>query len=419
MNSTSSTARPPDSRIVRIDGKEVFELIYCRRSGAGSAADRTRGVSDDGVIEEYANAIQQHYVMLCGNEFQWRRLSTEGQTLCRAVINDLGSWMMGAAMVDRNLSSSSSSLTFTSRCHEATVQAAEKRRRDVVLHELVHLLQFETDTWRYWPLKGRWGISDPNWWLHEAVALAVEAELAQEYVSWSPWLWTWATMPHLSLESDRNGALAAPFLCFLIRKYGHTFPSSIYRLSRTDVPSMRGTDLLARAVNDAALSDPEHTISQSFGDVYLEYCTQVGYEQSASHQGADSRWRIVGTRMRTEYFEQLPVDWKDDSAGIDHLGCRYFQLDLRKGVRVFVVRVNANNPLLCKALFASVTLVNESQNEMQVINLTKDSDGMMVTCCVVANHSDSVAILTVANASFGSGRALSDGMTFQIRIESA
>jgi len=403
-------------RPVQIGGREIFELIYFERHGRGTVASRIRGVTSETVVEQYAVALQKHYPLLCGAEFDWQQMNLEGNAQCVGVIEDLGSWMMGAATTDGN---SLPYLMLTSRCHEPSPEAAAKRRNDVVLHELVHLLQFQTDTWQHWPKQGRWGTADPNWWLHEAVALAIEAELATDYVGWYPWLWNWTTSPQLSIESDKNGSLAAPFLQYLIRRLGRSFASAIYRLTPNEVPSMRATDLLARAISDAEVRCSVSLRHPDMGSVFLEYCTDAGLVGTASSIHDPAIESSVGQRIRTEYFHGLPIDWSSRDAAIDHLGCRYFEFQLTSGRKLIAFRIIPDDSSSSMTLMASLTLMHDSSNRGRTCFFQRELGDPGIVCRVSPTQDETRAVLTIANVAFGRGWALHDGATFHIRAEVA
>lgn len=416
MSSTPPISTLLQRRPVQIGGREVFELIYCERHGRGNEASRIWGVTSEIVVDQYAAALQTSYPLLCGAEFNWQQLKLAEDASCVGKIEDLGSWMMGAATTD---GISQTYLMLTSRCHEPSPVAAAKRRNDVVLHELVHLLQFQTDTWQHWPKQGRWGNADPNWWLHEAVALAIEAELAADYVGWYQWLWEWATSPQLSIESDKNGALAAPFLQYLIRRLGRPFASAIYRLTPDEVPSMRATDLLARAIADAAVHCSVPLRQVDMGSVFLDYCTDAGLGGTADCLLDPAIESIVGKRIRTEYFEGLPINWSSRDAAIDHLGCRYFEFQLTRGQKPLAFQIVPDDTESPPPLMASLTLVHDSSDRGRTCFFQPELSGNGIVCRVSPTPDETRAVLTIANVAFGSGWALHDGATFQISAEVA
>ena len=399
---------------VQIDGRDVFELIYSERHRRGTLGSRIQGVTSESVVDQYAVTLQTHYPLLCGAEFDWHPLKRADDTCCVGVIEDLGSWFMGAATTDGN---SQPYLMLTSRCHESSPEAAAKRRNDVVVHELVHLLQFQTDTWQHWPKQGRWGTADPNLWLHEAVALAIEAELAVDSASWYPWLWEWATYPQISIESDKNGTLAAPFLQYLIRRLGRPFAAAIYQLTPNEVPSMRATDLLARAIADAAVHCSVPLRQVDMGSVFLEYCTAAGLGGTASGIHDPAIESIVGQRIRTEYFDGLPIKWSNRDAAIDHLGCRYFEFQLTGRQDAIAIRIIPDDTASPMTLMATLTLMPDSSNRGRTCYFQPNLRGPEIVCRVSPTPDETRAVLTIANVAFGSGWALHDGATFQICVD--
>ena len=162
-------------------GARQFEIAYVERSGPSGLAQHA--VSDMRVVDECVEALAASFSALTSTHFGWRdcNSSAKAAATCRVKLKNLGPRILGAAVVGTaGTGEAESYLVLNVRALESSRQAAISRRRATIAHELCHLLQFETAAYRHWPAQGRWGLGDPNWWLHEASALAIEAALCND-----------------------------------------------------------------------------------------------------------------------------------------------------------------------------------------------------------------------------------------------
>ncbi|MDA0807181.1 MAG: hypothetical protein O2983_00085 [Planctomycetota bacterium] len=396
-----------ESRVVSIDGREMFRVRFSRRVNSVSESMRRHGIIHESVVNEYCEALKQHYRVLCGldSDYHWAPLTLPDQLACPVILQDLGSGLMGAATTD---GMTSPYLALSTRSHEATPSLASRRRANVVLHELVHLLQFQTQTWNYWPQRDCWGLADPNWWLHEAVALAIEAESGIAPVSWYPWLWNWATKPQTALDADSHGACAAPFLQFLIRRFGRSIASSIYRITPSDVASMRATKVLAHTIRQTVDPQNVESVSDIFQSVFLDYCTDAALVGSGAATMDDAITQVVGQRMRTAVFSEFPVHWSDPSAEINHLACRYFEFVPPENKVCLKVSVTPEASESLPVVVGSLVALSREDQVLSSARLCRSLSVGELSNSIPLNNQTSRVLLTVANTAHGTGWAQHD-----------
>jgi hypothetical protein len=398
-------------RVVSVNDRPVFDLQWATRNGPGTETERRKGISDESLIEQYAYALQKHFCLLTGPTFGWSEAETSRHTPYPVLITDLGPWILGTATTDGH---QLPYLAFSCRNPELSQNPGAGKGSDVVLHELVHLFQFQTDAWRYWPRRNRWGTADPNWWLHEATALAVEAELAVD-VSWYPWLWTWATQPQRSLESDATGAMAAPFIQYLMRRFGRPFAASIYRISASSAPTMRGTELLDAAIR-VQTTNSQSDDGSRLSELFLDYCVEAVAPLPGQTFLDPSITQIVGRRLMTAHVSELPFEISNSESTIDHLGCRYIEISRPLHGRRFKLElIHPSTGDRC-VLHTAVVELDEQGKHLKKTYWRPDLCTGSLSLILSPHELTKSFILTVVNIAHGSGWERFDNLPLQLRI---
>ena len=397
----------------------MFDLCFSARGGPATAADAVHDVSDLEVVEQYAAALQQSFEQLISDEFRWLVWAGEtphGDRGTRDVrLGDLGINFYGAAMSGASVMPY---LALSVRSFESTPEAAARRRAATVAHELVHLLQFETTTYRFWPSKGLWGLGDPNWWMHEATAIALEAALCSEDPECYPMLWDWATSPQRSLESDLIGFLAAPFVMFLMQALDRRWPAELYRVTSEQVPSMRGTEIINHVFQTQRPGGlPLAAVS---GDDWFasRYCVDAGL-LGASETLLDSRiGKVVGSRAMADVFTGSRIAEAAGNLSVDHLGCRYFQFVPPENSARLQISVIPDQPEGWECFRGEFVLVGHDGQRLGQQTLSRIEDRRCLTASVNFPRNEvAFGLLVVANCGFGTGWPRFDQLTFHLSAE--
>ncbi len=314
-------------QVIELDCGTVFIVQYRHRCSAQFGPDARNGVYSEELVSVYSSALKHCYCQITGTTFGWKPASTNRAVRTDVVIRDLGPILCGVANPNwcramnrpRN-----ANIALTCRPHANSSDAVVQECFATVAHELVHLLQFDTTTWQFWPKQGRIGYAhwarrnDPNNWLHEATAFALEAILCEkDVVDWHRLLWDWATRPELGMDSDPYGLLAAPFIVYLTRKFDPRIVADLYQVTDAEVPSMLGADLIAHCVARRSRSSPV----ESLNSIFVKYCVDVALPDQSGFDSSIER--LVGPRAVTEIYGDYPVK-QNTTYVIESLGCRYF-----------------------------------------------------------------------------------------------
>lgn len=402
----------PNHREVRVAGRRAFDLFYAVRNAGHAAAGARHGVAQEGVIDDYLESLVSSYQRLCSPEFGWTSWADDAGGESRDVaVLDLGRNLLGAANA---FGTAKPYLALSCRPHESTAEAARRRRAATVAHEIVHMLQFETPAWRYWPEQNRWGTGDPNWWLHEAVALATEALIEPDSPGWYSWLWDWATMPERSLEWDSSGCFAAPLLIYLMQSLNSRFGSDLYSIRAADVPGMRAASMLAWLIETREKRSFASATARQC--VFADYCVDAGVLGIIHDSVLDPHIAaIAGPRVRTDVFEAYPVKDACQDKPIDHLACRYFGFRPNPCGSRLEITMTPDDSVRQRLLRGELVVVSHDLAIRNRISLVPTITGIFKA--VVDGFSMKNvdhALLVIINCGYGDGWAECDGIRFRI-----
>ncbi|MCA9061515.1 MAG: hypothetical protein KDA96_00570 [Planctomycetaceae bacterium] len=397
------TSTATQSRLVSADGCTFRVSWRSRDADQSELSPLKHGVSSERIVNTISNRLVHHLDTL-RTTYQWSSSLLQSNEVCQVVIRDLGPGLEGAAVTG---GSAEPYLAFNCRPVLSDPDAEQIRLGNVALHELVHLLQFATETWKYWPARGRWGLNDPNWWLHEAVALAIEATAGESVALWFPWLWDWAVSPHVSIESDSSGSAAAPFLMFLINRCGPSLPAMIYSLTPGDVVSMGAADLLDHAISRV-------DSSRNLADEFLTFCTHAGLLGVNGCELDPLIETVVGRRARTARHSEVGTQqWNTDGGSIEHLACRYFEFVPRTGTRCRVEIADAAAATR-SSIKATCTVIDRNANAIRSVHQVPVTENEPAT--TITLRDGEWLLTTVVNTAFGSGWATKNQPRFSLRI---
>ncbi len=404
-------------RDIEIQGRPAFRLRFNRREGAHLSEgclppDPKDGVADLETADTFVEALKYAFPLLTEPKCGWRSWD---ESLPREVaVRNLGPSRYGLAAIDGR---SAPYMVLSPIAFDPTPDSTIRRRQSTVVHELAHLLQFETNLFLHWH-KAALG-SDPNWWLHESVALAVERFVYPDQPSSYPRFWEWATRPELSLESDPDGNLAAPFIQFLTTRLEPSFVPRLYDTTQDQVPSMRATEILDWQLQQRGL----HLASDCADEpsVFIDYCVDavlLGVTDTFLDSGIGE---IVGPRAISDAFRAFPVRDAGRNMPIDHLGCRYFDFIPPKlgHVANLVVEVfprpEPTTERKRNALHGELITISNDHRRITRNALSSSRDGQL-TGIVPDFGVETVhrVILVLANCAFGPGWAYHDGLQFSI-----
>ena len=369
------------------------------------AENEAHAVPDSSTSERICDVIARHLMHLVGEHgWQWTQ---RHPGLIDIQIMDLGPQACGFAMIDLK---DVPYLRLNCRRFAADDRLQMQHLGNVVLHELVHLLQFGTEVWWSWPAVGCIGEDDPNAWLHESVALAAEAIWGEGTAEWYPWLWKWAVAPDRPLDRDKTGTRAAPFLIFLADTYGPKFLSAIYSSSNDRDEPLEATELLDHTIQR---HDPDSSCSQAFA----QFCAAWMSAELLWSPQAHLIQRIVGRRAFTELCyasETHNCQWRSQTWKLDHLSCRYFSVrnlgsDAARQCQVSILVPDQD---AASKLSATAILVSDNDTILAYAELTHSSHGLSGILSQPAQNCH--LRLVVVNTAFGPGWALYDDLHFHI-----
>jgi|GEM_PF-1404037 hypothetical protein len=401
----------PGRRDVCVEGRRVFEMFYSERIGNFSSSDSLNGVVSLDTVDQYESALVESYSHLTASRFRWKswqQLPAAAAETRHVATVDLGPNFFGAAITG---ASARPYMTLSNRAHEVCRERALNRRKTTVAHEMVHLLQFETEAFRFWPDQGYWGEGDPNWWLHEATARAVEARLYPDQTDCWALFWDWATQPENSIDSDPGGMFAAPLMLYLMQTVSDSVPADIYALNQQQVDSMRGCDMIARALENRGL-----TLAATTGpDVFASgYCVAGGLE-AADNSGLPSQiGKTVGPRVRTDVFSRYPVRKAAGKSPINHLGCRYFEFRSLPDTGRLEVSVLPDSSSERECLRGELVPVLGNGQLGEQVTLKPSSSGDLRGAVSGLSEDVESVLLVVANCGYGEGWMAFDGQTFSL-----
>ena len=417
MTPSGSPTRLWIRRDVEIDGRTVFRLRFNRRDGGQVPPDAKDGVGDLGTVEVFADALAYAFPRLTdAATFGWR---TWGDSQpCEVAIRSLGPSRNGLAVIDGR---TAPYMVLSPLGFDTDPDAMRRRRQATVVHELIHLLQFESSLFQCWH-QTRIG-TDPNWWFHEAVALATECLVYPDRPPSYSRLWQWATQPELSLESDHDGNLAAPFILYLMKRLDSPLIARIYDSTSDDVDALRAVGLIDRELAQLGLTLATDAINQEA--LFIDYCVDAAL-LGIDNTVLDSRiLDIVGPRATSDVLRSYPIR-SGASMPIDHLGCRYFDLlpaatDAAVSLIVEVTPRPENSGSFDRnALRGELVVISKDRSTVSRKTLAAQPEGHL-SASVAGFTPESIerVILVLANCAFGSGWAFKDGLQFTVsaRVE--
>ncbi len=305
----------------------LFLLHYGMRSDFADHLTQ-HGITNAGTIDDYEHGLRLGYQHLT-TRFGWPELE-EGFSQDVA-IRDLGIGRYGLANPDGYM-------VFTSRALEADSSMATRHRRSIAVHELVHVLQFQSPLFQYWNKKLMLAGDDPIWWLHEATALASEFLAGQFRDRMIPKLWDWANTPHKSFESDLLGYRALPFLLYLMGRFGRDFPSRIYYGRAGEPTQLDAPDSIDSLLNSMASNNQDLDLAT----VFLDYAVLWAMPRRSLPRWSKVILHVVGrpTRSRCQ-IDGAGLQFKIQP--IEHLGFRFVELDLHANPTPMISRLSISH----------------------------------------------------------------------------
>ncbi len=369
------------------------------------AQTETHAVSNASVAERYSVAIQQSARQLT-DVLGWN-WSERHPDVIDIEVSDIGPGAAGHAMIDLH---EVPYLRLSCRRFAVDDDSECRRLGNLVLHEFVHLLQFGTDVWWSWPYHGSFGEHDPNFWLHEGVALATEALCGEGTADWYPWLWKWAVTPHAPFDSDASGTRAAPFLIYLAQRLGSQFLADVYSANNLSDAPRHGTELLDATIRRRA---PDATLRFMFA----EFCAAWMSEHTLwSHQATSIR-RVVGDRAICDLISAGKVSahaWRSDEWTLNHLSCRYFAIRdlIGSSFGTCKIAVVVAEPECIDSLSSIAILLSDDGTLLQQVMLRSTSTSLVGNVTI----RDELCHLriVVVNTAHGCGWALHDDIRFHI-----
>lgn len=363
-------------------------------------------VAQAAVAEHFVDEIQRSAQRLT-QELGWNWSRRHPDVIDVEVI-DIGPGLAGLAVTDLR---EVPYLRLSCRRFVVDDDSESRRRGNLVLHELVHLMQFGTDVWWSWPYHGSFGVSDPNNWLHESVALATEAVCGTGTADWYPWLWKWAVAPHLSVDSDESGTRAAPFLIYVAQKLDLGFLSDIYSGRNVSDAPKYGTELLDSTIR-------RRSETASLCSMFTQFCTAWLSESTLWSPQATGIHSVVGDRANCEVVSASILStktWRSAEWSLNHLACRYFAIrDLMASspgtcdVSVVVADHGATLKLSCIAM----VLTPDGLPLQQLTLLCESANRLAGTLSIPAGPCH--LRIVVVNTAHGPGWALHDDIRFEV-----
>ena len=391
-------------RLVAADGRHC-QIQWCVRGE--SAPMEVHAVAQTSVAEHFADEIQRTAQRLT-QELGWNWSRRHPEIIDVEVI-DLGPGLAGATLTDLH---EVPYLRLSCRRFVADDDLESRRRGNLILHEFVHLMQFGTDVWWSWPYHGSFGVSDPNNWLHESVALATEAVYGTGTADWYPWLWKWAVAPHQSMDSDESGTRAAPFLIYLAQKLDLEFLADIYSDGNLAASPKYGTELL-----DSTIRGKSETASLC--SMFTQFCAAWLCKATLWSPQATGIQGIVGDRANSEVVSAALFPnrtWRSEEWNLNHLACRYFAIrDLMASSpgTCDVSVVVADNAAILKLSCIAMVLTPDGVPLQQLTLLCESSTRLAGTLSIPAGPCE--LRIVVVNTAHGPGWALHDDIRFQVQ----
>ena len=230
------------------------------------------------------------------------------------------------------------------------------------------------------------------------------------------------------MTRETHGALAAPFLRYLLRRYGTTTASELYQIdeellsevlgpanangrqSNEDASELRGTGLLDVVIRRNSQDNNQASLQSEF----VAYCTEAGLLGVTDSELDEAIADTVGPRIRTDVFSKFPVNRIDRNATIDHLGCRYFEIVLPPNRSKLIVSLNPVDREQLSSLNATLTTISDQAEAQDVIHFNRSERPRQLICEVPVTGTERV-LLTVVNVAHGSGWSLQDGLAFEVQ----
>jgi hypothetical protein len=280
-------------------------------------------------------------------------------------------------------------------------------RRTIAIHELVHLLQFPSPLYRTVLSKSIF-IMDPNWWLHESVALAIEWFLGGASGKLTPHLWNWANAPHISCQADELGFQAFPWLVYLMETFGKWFPARLYNQvlsnnSAQHVGPIEASDWLAGFIRTQKTQGEEATLSSQF----LRYACLWALPPEQLPTWAQNFVQVVGRPVWTSVVFVNDSVWRVPP--IERLGFRIIPIpnEMQIGGWDLAVSYGGHNRTNLDSIQSALVLLD--QNDHVTV---KECDHHQQKCVVrvpsLLATTIKEAFLVIANTNVGADRGNHD-----------
>lgn len=402
----------PSKRNVEINSQSKFHLHYQLRNQLDSKPSE-HSVGQPRIIDEYVQHLSDAYQELTSTNFGW---APKNKDPIDVKIGNLGSRMLGLAAPDRY---SEPYMALSSRPHAVNDEIARNKRFHTVVHELTHYFQYQTPVWRYWPDAGKVGKSDPNWWLHEAVALATESLIPYQHQaspSWYTWLHEWVTHPHRSLTLDRSGSFGATFLIYFMNQFHSRFGAQLYSLTENDVPSMEAPDMIDFLSKKEA-GIPLATVHQE-RCMFSDYCTEAGLgtQYGDGLKFLDKEiFQINGQRSRSAIFTEFPISNAAAGDAIQHLGCRYYEFQPQYENKRLLVNLRPLAANDAMSLKAKLIVIPKTENfvETEFLSPSGNNELMAEVPNFDPNEIETV-LMVVMNTWYGNGWTNNNDLRYSI-----
>lgn len=378
-----------------------LRVRFVRRNGGPAIHDPENGIPYQSIVHDVRTSIDDFYPRLT-SEFGWSGWPDD--SIRDVTVRDLGPGMYGvAALEGRDMPY----IVISPRVFDATRELSQLRRRGTVLHELIHLKQFQTPLFLHFYKPLKYNSWDPNWWLHESSALATEVIGIPEYPIAFRKLWEWVTRPHLALDTDKDGHRALPFLLYLMNEIALDLPASLYRYSPDQTDSMLATDILSSELAGRGLD---------FQKVFLGYCAAVAPQTGPMPDWLEPIISLLGRRSFSERYQHYDVHshcgWP-----IEHLACRYFRFappnsgEPNQSLEIRITEINHHPELL----LGQIDIVDEVASEKkQPIHLQRCGNELTGVIRQFNRRNIKNAVLTIANCGHGTGWAKYNDLRFKL-----
>ncbi len=373
----------------------IFRIHYGMRADFSESTSR-HGIVDMSTIDHYADALERGYPLLTSPRFGWRGF--ESSFVREVGVRDLGAAHHGIANPDGNY------LVLASRPFKPSLAQQSLERFSTVVHELVHLLQFESPLFRKWFSLAATMLHDPNWWLHEAVALAMEFKIGNNPGPMITRLWDWATQPSRSIDSDQLGFRGLPLALYLMDRFGDDFLSKLYFAPLDDNPHPRAADVLA-----GLLPTTDRNRAAPFEGLFLDYASIWSPGNESMPDWAKEIVRLIGYPART----CVAIDSGTSShrfSPIEHLGFRILELETARDTPIALklqhVRSAQSQTSLAARLFPSI-------DATRIDGVPTDDGRALVFPSMQLTGNSSMVI---ANTAYRAGWAMDDKSEIELSI---